>query len=70
MIRTLTVITPAQLIADLQHVANGGILKMDDWDALFDWGLVDTVTDADGFMRDVLTEAGKKALTEGQAKNA
>ena len=69
MIRTLTVITKDQLLADLKHVDAGGILKMDTWNALYDWGLVDTVTDADGYMRDVLTESGRKVLAEGQGNN-
>jgi len=68
MIRTLTVMTKEQLLSHLDHVQTGGILQIDDWDALFDWGLVDTVTDADGFMRDVLTVKGREML-EGQAKN-
>lgn len=65
MIHTLTITTPAQILANLKHVEIGGILTVELWETLFDMGLVDTVTESDGYMRDVLTVAGRDML-EGQ----
>lgn len=69
MIHILTITDPALILADLKHVEIGGILTIDLWETLFDMGLVDIFVEADGYMRDVLTAAGREMLArEGQGE--